>query len=267
GINKGVKLDQPAYGYVEADTRIDLRLKSPNDMEEIVVIVEKGSERSDQPLTGKKGIFSTQVWLPFGPGEYTVTVCSPPRDSTLEGLVSFKARNTGLQDVRDLAPIDWIDWDHPDILTLARGLSQEDQMATVTAIHDWIAQNINYDMAAYSLIGSGQGSAAPKKASAVLQSRSGVCEHFSRLAAALCRANKIPARVVRGYARREGENWSSEPNHAWNEVLVNGRWITLDVTWDAGYIEGDQFINSFTRTYLDPDPAFFTLTHRKNDAA
>jgi hypothetical protein len=265
GKNVKIKLCQPSSGYVEAETRIDLQVKAPVTLKEVIIVVEKGGERSDQPFNGRDGLFSGQVWLPFGPGEYTVTVCSPPRGGTLEGLVGFKARNRGQQDVRNLAPIDWIDWNHPDILALAQDLSREDQMATVTAIHDWVAQNIDYDMSQYGLITSGQGNATPKTASDVLRSKSGVCEHFSRLIAALCRANGIPAAVVRGYARREGESWSSKPNHAWNEVLAGDRWITLDATWDAGYVEGGRFVKSFTRTFLDPDPSVLALTHRKSE--
>lgn len=137
-------------------------------------------------------------------------------------------------------------------------LAGEDQMATVAAIHDWVAQNVDYDIAA-----SRQQNVPQKRASAVLQSKSGVCEHFSRLLAALCRANGIPAVVVRGYARREGEPWPAKPTHAWNEAFVNNRWVTIDATWDASYIEGDRFVKKFSRDYFDPDPSHLALTHHK----
>lgn len=258
GKRVGVKLYRPAYDYVEAETRVDFELRDLKNVAEVVIVVEKGNERSDQPFTAAGGVCSGQLWLPFGPGEYRVTVCSPPRDNNLQGWVGFKVRNTGRQDFRSLAPIDWVDWDQTEVLHLARELYVKDQTATVTAIHDWVAQNIDYDVATSRSVNIPQ-----KRASEVLRSRSGVCEHFSRLLAALCRANAIPATIVQGYLRREGESWPAEPNHAWNEVLVNGRWVTVDATWDAGYIEGSRFVKSFSRTYLDPDPSVLASTHRK----
>ncbi len=30
--------------------------------------------------------------------------------------------------------------------------------------------------------------------------------------------------------------------HAWNEVLIDNNWISLDATWDAGYINNGQFV-------------------------
>ncbi|MDI6631832.1 MAG: stalk domain-containing protein [Bacillota bacterium] len=258
GVRAGIKLTQPAAGYVEADTRVNLQGTIQNGATEVVAVVEKGTERSDQPLDVENGTFTGQVWLPFGPGEYTVTICNPPKGNELAGLAGFKVRNVGRQDLRTLAPVDWIDWHHPEILALARQLKRDDVLTTVTAIHDWIAENITYDVAA-----SRQQWIPQKRASAVLRSRSGVCEHFSRLMAALCRANGIPAVVVRGYARRKNEPWPAEPNHAWNEVLINGRWVTIDATLDAGYVVNDRFIKEFSRKYFDPDPARLALTHRK----
>ncbi|MEW6771427.1 MAG: transglutaminase domain-containing protein [Bacillota bacterium] len=261
GVQAGIKLTQPAAGYVEADTRVNLRRTIQNGATEVVAVVEKGPERSNQPLDVENGTIAGQVWLPFGPGEYTVTICNPPQRNELAGLAGFKVRNVGRQDFRTLAPVDWIDWHHPEILALARQLKRSDTLATVTAIHDWIAENITYDVAA-----SRQQWIPQKRASAVLRSRTGVCEHFSRLMAALCRANGIPAVVVRGYLRNEGEPWPAEPNHAWNEVLINGRWVTIDATLDAGYVVNDRFIKEFSRKYFDPDPARLALTHRKQES-
>ncbi len=258
GKRVDVKLHQPAYEYVEADTRINFELRGLKNIAAAVIVVEKGDERSDQPFTAAGGVCRGQIWLPFGPGEYKVTVCGPPRDNSLQGWVGFRARNTGHEDVRNLAPIDWVDWDRAEILDLAGKLAREDPMDTLTAIHDWVAQNIDYD------VEMSRSSYIPqKRASEVLHSRSGVCGHFSVLLAALCRANAIPATIVSGYMRREGESWPGEPNHAWNEVFVNGRWVTVDATLDAGYIQGSRFVKSFSRTYLDPAPSVLAATHRK----
>ncbi len=253
-----VKLHQPVCEYVEADTRIDFELRGLKNITAAVIVVEKGGERSDQPFTAAGGVCRGQLWLPFGPGEYKITVCSPPQETNLQGWAGFRARNTGSGDVRYLAPIDWIDWDRVEILNLADKLARDYPMDTLTVIHDWVAQNINYDV-----VMSRSANIPQRRASEVLHSRTGVCEHYSRLLAALCRANGIPARIVSGYMRREGDSWPTKPNHAWNELLIDNRWVTVDVTLDAGYIEGSRFVKSLSRSYLDPNPSVFAATHRK----
>ena len=54
----------------------------------------------------------------------------------------------------------------------------------------------------------------------------GVCRDFSHVAIGLCRALRIPARLVVGYLHQ------LEPMdmHAWFEAFVGGRWYTFDAT-------------------------------------
>lgn len=178
-------------------------------------------------------------------------------------LAEFKASNSA-PDVRFLAPLNGVDWDDPAVLHLAGELAsgKSSDLEKILAVHDWVAQNIAYDVKSYLY-----GDIPDWKASDVLKARIGVCEHYSRLAAALLRAVGILAKVVHGYAWRETETWQDvlewEPNHAWNEVFVGGRWLTMDVTWDAGSVEGDRFVPSSSRKYFDPDPVAFARTHLK----
>ncbi len=53
---------------------------------------------------------------------------------------------------------------------------------------------------------------------------SGVCQDFSHILIAVCRALKIPARYVAGIQNGTGET------HAWAEVYEDGMWIGIDVT-------------------------------------
>ncbi|MEX1030769.1 MAG: transglutaminase domain-containing protein [Paenibacillaceae bacterium] len=71
------------------------------------------------------------------------------------------------------------------------------------------------------------------------------CDGYARLNIALHRAVGIKAKLIIGSAIdiESGQSWTDEllkvPNHAWNEVFIDGRWITHDPTWDAGYIGSD----------------------------
>jgi transglutaminase-like putative cysteine protease len=59
-----------------------------------------------------------------------------------------------------------------------------------------------------------------------LESRKGDCNEHAALFAALARAAGIPTRVVAGVTFHAGAFYY----HAWNEVCLDGGWISLDTT-------------------------------------
>ena len=59
-----------------------------------------------------------------------------------------------------------------------------------------------------------------------LRTKVGDCNEHAALFAALARSVSIPARVVAGVTYHEGMFYY----HAWNEVCLNGEWISLDTT-------------------------------------
>ena len=110
----------------------------------------------------------------------------------------------------------------------------------------------------------------------VLLTKKGVCEGYANLMAALLRSKGIPCKVQGGYALGidTKKEWSSsnidttEGNHAWNEVYVNGRWIIIDATWDSQnqYKDGRYIIGeTITQTYFDSTLEFFSLSHKLID--
>jgi hypothetical protein len=75
----------------------------------------------------------------------------------------------------------------------------------------------------------------------VAESRQGDCSEHAVLAAAMCRAVGIPARVVMGlvYAERFGQRRHIFGPHAWVQAYLGGKWVGLDATtegFDAGHI-------------------------------
>lgn len=87
----------------------------------------------------------------------------------------------------------------------------------VEAIRSWIAQNIRYE---YNV------SSPSTSAVESFEARAGVCRDFAHLGIALCRALRIPARMVVGYL------FELDPmdQHAWFEAFVGNRWFTFDAT-------------------------------------
>ncbi len=172
----------------------------------------------------------------------------------------------------DLMPSLGIQSGHADIIALANEITSglQSDREKLVAIHDWVASNIQYDVEDSMALPVEK----PQDALSVLRRKSGVCSGYSSLTAALLRASGIPARVVHGWARQWNQTWAdllqnlpedllSHGNHAWNEVFVDGRWIPVDVTWDAGAIDNGVFTPELRRRYLDPRPELFSDDHSK----
>lgn len=85
------------------------------------------------------------------------------------------------------------------------------------AIRAWIHEHLEYR---YGV------SQATTDALDTLGHGAGVCRDFSHVGIALCRALKIPARMVVGYLHR----LDPMDMHAWFEAFVGGRWYTFDAT-------------------------------------
>jgi transglutaminase-like putative cysteine protease len=102
----------------------------------------------------------------------------------------------------------------------------------VEAIRNWIHQNIEYKYGC-----SGPSTTAVDTS----QSRQGVCRDYAHLGIALCRAVRIPARMVSGFL------YQLDPMdlHAWFEAFVCGRWYTFDATQPQP--RGNRIILSYGR--------------------
>jgi transglutaminase-like putative cysteine protease len=87
----------------------------------------------------------------------------------------------------------------------------------VEAIRAWIHANIEYKY------GVSNGSTDARD---TLQMRAGVCRDYAHVGMSLCRALKIPARMVVGWLYR----LDPMDMHAWFEAYVGGRWYTFDAT-------------------------------------
>ena len=62
----------------------------------------------------------------------------------------------------------------------------------------------------------------------ILKKRKGDCSEHTLLFNTLARAAGIPTREVRGLLNYEERKFGL---HAWNEVLIDGKWHGVDATW------------------------------------
>lgn len=128
----------------------------------------------------------------------------------------------------------------------------------VTRIHDYIADIAEYDRGAFDAIEFGE--ATPRvhqsqEAYGILVMGTAVCNGYAMAFAAMAHEVGLETVTVTGSDSAAATGGS----HAWNKVLVDGRWLLVDVTWDdpLGWDGGA------LRDYLliaDDDPILDTRT-------
>ncbi len=197
--------------------------------------------------------FSTSINLRFGSGQYTIW--AGDNAQRFDGTIRFLVSNRDVEDNRYTSASLYVDSRNSDIADLAVAIAPDNlsSQEKLENIHSWVTANIAYDYDAYL-----RKDIQLVTASQVLKDRKGLCRDFSFLFAALARAANLPTKVVYGEAE-SGNSWEL---HAWNEVLIGDEWVSVDSSWDAGYVMNDRFIQSPSRTFLAPDLKSFALTHR-----
>lgn len=139
--------------------------------------------------------------------------------NTLTISNELKADNTQpCGEVSDyLGSTTYVQTENSEITALSAELTKEhlDPMAKVEAISDWVYNNIDKR----PVLGL-------PDALTTLQERKGDCNEHAALFAALSRAANIPTRIVAGVTSHNNGLYY----HAWNEVCIDNRWLSLDTT-------------------------------------
>ena len=107
-----------------------------------------------------------------------------------------------------------------------RAKSKLEELALLTG---WVHNRINYD-------GPGYG-ASVQNASWVFYNRVGTCDEYSHLLISMLRVLQVPSKFVAGFVCsaqcNESRNWGP---HAWVEVLVDGKWVSSDPTFNEAIL-------------------------------
>jgi transglutaminase/protease-like cytokinesis protein 3 len=145
-----------------------------------------------------------------------------------------------------------------EIVQLAEQITRGEvsEIGKASAIHDWVVANIQYDQALFNQVETDSTATEIDSsydqciATRVLHTRRGICDGYSSLTASLLIAAGIPSKMVTGTLTDQ----STPCDHEWNKALVDGNWIILDTTFDAG---------GWGRQFFNPAPAFFAETHQE----
>ncbi len=131
----------------------------------------------------------------------------------------------------------------------------------VKIIHDWITENISYDEEVFF-----RRKHVKDSAETTLQKQKAVCDGFAKLFQAMCKSAGIETLYITGITKGYGYSQNGYLGlHAWNAVKIQNSWYLVDITWDAGYINGQHFIKQYSTDYLFLSPQAFIYTHFPTD--
>jgi len=171
---------------------------------------------------------------------------------TINLSFSFKGKSVEYQISEEIEYIPYIAFDLPKVLTATEYIqSDHEQIQSVSnelrgnrrGLKEIIQSFYNY---VYQLPSNGTNELTD--AVTALQDQEASCNGKSRLLVALCRSQRIPARMVGGIIMESSEKKTS---HAWVEVQVNDTWVPFDplngyfASLPAHYLklyEGDNFL-------------------------
>ncbi|NLO96948.1 MAG: transglutaminase domain-containing protein [Peptococcaceae bacterium] len=259
-----------AYKIAFATEQIQITSPSVNNTSYDKVMTVEGTSTQDRiwlclrgpkgevtvyPVEVKDGSFQKKVWLRFGPGKYTVWAGLNP--NYFDGKIRFEVLNSSEEDYFNLTPSGYVESESQVVQKIVDSLITENmsELEKAKAIHDWVIKNIAYDAEAYY-----NGDSTMKTATETISSKKGVCRDYSFVFASLARAAGIPTRVVYGEAWNNAQQ--TYEKHAWNEALVDGKWISIDTTWDAGYVKNKKFVIASSDKYFNVDQQKFKQTHK-----
>ena len=125
----------------------------------------------------------------------------------------------GCDDPESLKPSAYVQSDNPGIKNMARQIigREQNRVRQVRLLEEWVYKNLEKR----PVLGL-------PDALTTLKSRQGDCNEHAALFAALARSVGIPTTIAAGVTLFRGAFYY----HAWNEVCLNSRWISLDSTND-----------------------------------
>jgi len=159
--------------------------------------------------------------------------------------------------------------------------SEENQ---VKALFSWLTKNIRYDLEEfynptnkrtrfrYRTLKEKEyilQAIKDERVEKTLSSRKGVCEGYAQTFAKVCNLLNIKNEVIKGYARSSYNdigNPIQQPNHAWNAVEINNKWIYIDATWGAGHQNNGKWERKFKPYFYNIKKETYFKTHLPEDS-
>ena len=198
----------------------------------IKLMITKGASSYTYNLFSSGG--TEDFPLQQGNGTYKVSVLENTTGNKYKALFSEEV-NLSINNMNSvyLSSVQNVKWSSSDkAIVKAKQLTQgkTTDEEKVKAIYNYIVSNVQYD---YSLASSVANDYIPN-INNTLSSNKGICYDYASLFAAMLRSVDVPTKLVMGNTSYVKQY------HAWNEVLLNGKWVTIDTTVDAGLVKSKE---------------------------
>lgn len=167
--------------------------------------------------------------LTYGNGSYTVTLYQNINNTTYR-IVERHTVNVTMADTNAPYKVSTVETPFTagdavckQAAELCKSAKTDEQK--VVAIYNYLDRGgFTYDHQLANNVTSGKVKNYLPVPSNTLATKKGICYDYASLFATMCRSQGIACKIVKGYS-------SSGVYHAWNEVLINGKWNTVDITY------------------------------------
>jgi transglutaminase-like putative cysteine protease len=165
--------------------------------------------------------------LQLGNGTYQIGVFEQV-EGTKYAQLATDSVNLSLDDDSRvyLTSIQLIDWSEKmDTVSLAKALTKNKQTDAerIEVCYQYMVQQFQYD---FEKLKNVEYDYIPV-IDEVIKKKLGICYDYSAVFSSMLRSMGIKSKLIMGYTTNVKEY------HAWNEVLVDGQWITVDTTFDS----------------------------------
>lgn len=240
--------------YSNMDVRNKFKFKGSvsksSNLEYLFVSVSKDDESMEFKIPIKDKKFDADIYTPFGLGKHNIVIGTPlNEDNTSKYIMQFSVINTNNDYLRYLIPSRFIENTDKEIISLSKEVTKDHytDYKKTQQLFKWVVENIEYDTIANT-------DNSPRSAKEVLKDKTGDCDEISYLYAALARSIDIPAKVISG-------KMDEDEYHVWNEIQVNGKWIVVDPTWGAGYVDSSDddstYIKELDMSYFNKNREYY----------
>lgn len=135
-------------------------------------------------------------------------------------------------------------------------LAGMDKLEMIKTVHDYLINNTRYsDPLGYDLLGNAVYADATHTPYGLLNDHVAVCDGYAQSFMIFMLVNDVECETITGVASDKGNTES----HAWNQVLLDGKWYNIDVTWDDPVTSDGKDVLKYT--YFLADDAEFDRTH------
>lgn len=234
GLEPRTDVPDATEPVIELDTdqvRLLVRYKASNKYGFSVAISYNGGNADYYTLYA----INADEYFPLanGNGTYSVMILKRLDNSGKASVVKKMNVNVNVKDQNAafLASNYFVNWENSDAsVNRAQSLSGKKSKGSdvSNAIYNEIVKIMNYDESKLGKLPSGY---VPDM-DTTYNTKKGVCYDTSVLLAGMLRSTGVPTRFVKGYAA------GIDGYHAWNEILIDGKWVVVDATADAIYEKG-----------------------------